>query len=428
MSIGKERVALALSKLRGRLGPGEVAVRLAPKSAEQRAFKPAIRPTKRITARSLDAAWAVLLGHTAARDGDRQAVADPGTVADLGRYERNIESCVGLVRIPLGVVGPLRVNGIFAQDDFYVPLATTEAALVASYARGARLVNDAGGCSATLLHSGLVRTPCFSFDSIASLGLFVNWLSDRHGELCDVAAGTSRHCRLIDQQVHVDGRHAYLGFVYETGDAAGQNMVTIATEAVCAHIAERSPVRPAGWIVESNFSGDKKASAMSFASVRGSKVTAEVSIPDALVRKHLHVGAGRMHEVWLNSALGAVMSGTIGIQAHYANGLAALYLACGQDVACIAESSVGITRIQAEGDMLRASVTLPSVVVGTVGGGTGLPTQQAGLNILGLAGEGNAPAFAEVCAALCLAGELSLTGAISAGHFASAHQRLARAR
>jgi hydroxymethylglutaryl-CoA reductase (NADPH) len=129
------------------------------------------------------------------------------------------------------------------------------------------------------------------------------------------------------------------------------------------------------------------------------------------------------------SALGGVMSGSIGVQGHYANGLAALYLATGQDAACVAESAVGVTRIELrEGDRLFVSVTLPNIIVGTVGGGTGLPSQTAGLNILGLRGAGKARAFAEVCAAVCLAGELSIIGALCAHEFASAHQRLARGR
>ena len=180
--------------------------------------------------------------------------------------------------------------------------------------------------------------------------------------------------------------------------------------------------------MEANFSGDKKASGLAFLTGRGRKVTATARLPAGLVERHLHTTVERMHDYWRMSALAGVMSGTVGVHGHYANGLAALYLATGQDAACVAESSVGVTRLEIRDGDLHVFVTLPSLVVGTVGGGTGLPTQSAGLRILGLAGSGKAPALAEVVGALCLAGEVSIIGALAAGHFARAHSRLARDR
>jgi hydroxymethylglutaryl-CoA reductase (NADPH) len=206
-------------------------------------------------------------------------------------------------------------------------------------------------------------------------------------------------------------------------------MVTIATEAICAYIQAATPIRPQYFFVDANLSGDKKAATQSFQSVRGKKVSAEVTLAAEQVRQRLHTTPERMADFWRMGALGGVLSGTMGVQGHYANGLAALYLACGQDVACVAESAMGITRFEvtSEGD-LYAAVTLPNLVVGTVGGGTHLPSQRACLDILGLAGPGNARALAEVCAGLCLAGELSLSAAVCAGQFTHAHQTLARSR
>jgi hydroxymethylglutaryl-CoA reductase (NADPH) len=225
----------------------------------------------------------------------------------------------------------------------------------------------------------------------------------------------------------MEGDHVYLVCTYTTGDAAGQNMVTLATEALCREIEARCPIAPLYWFVETNLSGDKKATAISFTSVRGRKACAEILLPAELVSAQLHTTPERMHDYWRMSALGGVMSGSLGVQGHYANGLAALYLATGQDVACVAESAVGVTRFELrEGGALYASVTLPNIMMGTVGGGTGLPTQAAALNILGLGGEGKARALAEVAAALCLAGELSIIGALAAGHFTRAHADLAR--
>jgi hydroxymethylglutaryl-CoA reductase (NADPH) len=227
----------------------------------------------------------------------------------------------------------------------------------------------------------------------------------------------------------VEGNHVYLNFEFTTGDASGQNMVTLATQLICDDIVARSPVRPLRHYIESNLSGDKKASARSFTIARGKKVTAEATLPADLIAKHLYTTPQAMTDYWRMSAIGGVLSGTLGIHGHFANGLAALYLATGQDAACVAESAVGVTRFEVTADGgLYAAVTLPGIMVGTVGGGTGLPTQKACLELMGLYGSGKARALAEVCAGLLLAGELSIIAALSAGHFASAHRKLARGR
>jgi hydroxymethylglutaryl-CoA reductase (NADPH) len=392
-------------------------------------LKPWIR-----TARGLDpaftaAAWRTLLKHSGASEADKAQLLDTRAEADLEAYDHNIENYIGTLRLPVGVAGPLRVNGTFAKGDYYVPLATTEAALVASYARGARLISAAGGATTALLAEGVHRSPGFAFASVTDAGLFIAWVVQNVDLLKAAAETTTRHGKLVEISPHLEGDHVYLVCTYTTGDAAGQNMVTIATEALCEAIEVQCPVKPLFWFVEGNFSGDKKASALSFLSVRGRKATASVDLPGDLVRSHLHTTPERMQDYWRMSALGGVMSGSIGVQGHYANGLAALYLATGQDAACVAESAVGVTRIEHRaGDRLFVSVTLPNIIVGTVGGGTKLPTQSAGLNILGLRGEGHARGFAEVAAAVCLAGELSIIGALCAHEFASAHQKLARGK
>jgi hydroxymethylglutaryl-CoA reductase (NADPH) len=357
----------------------------------------------------------------------RSALLDPHTEGETACYQHSVENFIGCVRLPVGVAGPLRVNGLFAQGDFYVPLATTEAALVASYSRGAQLISEAGGCTAMLVNEGLSRAPGFAFRTLEEAGAFVVWALSHLEEFRREAEATTRHGRLIDLRVTVEGNHVYLNFEFTTGDASGQNMVTIATEAICAYILAHSPVRPRYFFVEANLSGDKKASAQSFLSVRGKKVTAEVLLPADLVQRRLRATPRQMDDYWRMSAIGGVLSGTLGVHGHYANGLAALYIACGQDAACVAESAVGITRFEVtDRGELYAAVTLPNLTVGTVGGGTGLPSQRACLQILGLDGPGKAAALAEVCAGLCLAGELSIIGALCAGEFAQAHRRLAR--
>ncbi len=392
-------------------------------------LKPWIRPAKHLEPTFTAANWRILLANSGAGEADKSELYDARAQEQMERYEHNIENYIGTLRLPVGVIGPLRVNGIFAKGDYYVPLATTEAALVASYGRGARLISSVGGATTGTLAEGVHRSPGFAFASTTEAGLFVAWVIGAFDMLKEVAETTTRHGKLVELSPHLEGDHVYLVCSYTTGDAAGQNMVTIATEAVCRAIEAHSPVKPTYWFVEANFSGDKKASAMSFLGVRGRKVTASVELPGAEIEKQLHTTPKRMEDYWRMSALGGVMSGSIGVQGHYANGLAALYLATGQDAACVAESAVGVTRIELrEGNRLFVSVTLPNVIVGTVGGGTGLPTQAAGLNILGLKGADNARAFAEVIAAVCLAGELSIIGALCSHEFASAHKNLARGK
>jgi hydroxymethylglutaryl-CoA reductase (NADPH) len=347
--------------------------------------------------------------------------------ADLSGYQGNIENAIGLLKIPIGIAGPLRVNGLSAKGDFPIPLATTEAALVASYHRGCRAITAAGGCSAMVLYESVSRAPAFVFKTSADACRFVMWAVGNFENFQKIAASTTAHGRLIDLGCTVEGNHVYANFEYTTGDASGQNMVTLATQAVCDEIIATSPVAPLKHYIESNLSGDKKASARAFTSARGKKVTAEVMIPAGLIAKHLQTTPAEMERYWRISALGGVLSGTLGIQGHFANGLTALYLATGQDAACVAESATGVTRFETREDgSLYAAVTLPGIMVGTVGGGTGLPTQNACLKLMGLAGSGHSRALAEVCAGLLLAGELSIIAALSAGHFSRAHRKLAR--
>jgi hydroxymethylglutaryl-CoA reductase (NADPH) len=346
----------------------------------------------------------------------------------MEQYRHNIENFIGSVKVPVGLAGPLRVNGLFAHGDYYIPLATTEAALVASYHRGAQLISEAGGCTAMLVNEGVSRAPGFAFRNLREAGLFVAWVLSSFKTFLQVAESTTRHGKLIDIRVTIEGNHVYLNFEFTTGDAAGQNIVTIAVEAICAYIEKKSPVKPQYYFLEANLSGDKKASAQSFLQVRGRKVTTEVILAARLTEKWLRATPEQMANAWRMGAIGSVLSGGIGLQGHCANGLAALYLACGQDVACVAESAVGVTRAELTSGDLYVCVTLPNLIVGTVGGGTDLPSQRSCLEIMGLSGQGNAPALAEVCAAVCLAGELSLMGAVCAGELARAHRCLARAQ
>ena len=356
----------------------------------------------------------------------RGQLLDALTLQQMSAYGHNIENFIGTVRVPIGIAGPLRVNGLFASGDYYVPLATTEAALVASYTRGSQTLSDAGGCISVVINEGVSRSPVFAFKSVVEAGRFIMWATSQMEAFKTAAQGTTRHGKLEDVRFTLEGNHVFILLEYLTGDASGQNMVTIATEAVCQYIVQCSPIQPQYWYVEGNMSGDKKASSQSFQGVRGKKVVAEASLPPQLVQRRLHCTPRQMVDYYRVSALGGVLSGNIGIQGHYSNGLAAIYIACGQDAACVSESAVGITRFQENPDgSLYVAVTLPNLIVGTVGGDR-VPGQRACLDLLGLAGEGKGNAFAEVCGALVLAGEISIIAALACGQFTKAHQKLAR--
>jgi len=257
----------------------------------------------------------------------------------------NIENLVGMVQIPVGVIGPLRINGLYAHGDYIVPLATTEGAMIASYHRGAYVLSQAGGVSAMCLAESVSRAPGFAFNSLVEAAGFMDWVLQNAESFRGAVEEATSHGRLNDIKFSSCGTLVYLIFEYETGDAAGQNMVTVATEKVCNYIVAQSPYKPVRWYVEANLSGDKKASMLSFMGTRGKKVVASAQIPAKLVQRFLHTVPEEMAEYCRVSALGGVQSGTIGVQGHYANALAGIFLACGQDVACVAEAAVGITQM-----------------------------------------------------------------------------------
>ncbi len=341
----------------------------------------------------------------------------------------NIENLIGFAQLPVGVIGPLRVNGSTAHGDFYVPLATSEGALVASCQRGAYLISHSGGASAICLAEAVSRAPCFAFLDLLEAGLFLNWLLAQIDTFKAIVAAGSRHCRLTDLRISLIGKEVFLIFDYATGEAAGQNMVTLATEAICRNILAESPVKPQQWYLESNLSGDKKATMLSFLGTRGKKVVAEAIVERRLLERIVRTSPAAMVRYWELSVLGGLQSGSIGAQGHYANAMTALFIACGQDVACVSEAAIGLTRmdVTADGD-LYVSVSLPNLIVGTVGGGTHLPTAQECLKMLGCQGPGSARKLAEICAATTLAGELSIIGSLTAGDFARAHAAYGRRR
>ncbi len=350
-----------------------------------------------------------------------------GNQEDLSELKGNIENFIGFSKIPTGIAGPLLVNGTNASGVYHIPLATTEGALVASYNRGCKAASLAGGIRSIVITESVQRSPIFRFRDIIGIGHFLAWVVHQFDKFQEITSKCSNYAKLINVKTNIEGNQVNLIFEFTPGDAAGQNMVTFCTNEICSYILENTPAKPTQWYLESNLSGDKKANYQSFQSVRGKKVVAEVEIPREIVEGVLKSTPEIMEDYWKTSIVSLVQLGAIGSQGHIANGLTALFIATGQDVACISEATVGVNRFDVtESGGLYASLTLPNLIVGTVGGGTSLPTQRECLEMMDCYGAGNSKKFAEICCAMALAGELSIAAAIASGHFAQAHQRLGR--
>ncbi len=347
---------------------------------------------------------------------------------DPGALPGNIEHFTGVAQVPIGLAGPLLVDGEHAQGEFYVPLATTEGTLVASYNRGMKLLREAGGVRTTIMDDRMQRAPSFLFPSAREARHFAGWLDEHFDEIAAAAQATTRSGRLLDIQKFSAARMIYTRFNYSTGDAAGQNMTGKATFAACAWIKQHYPGE-LHFYLESQFATDKKTSTVNMLHTRGKRVVAEATIPAALVEQHLNVSTDKLFKARLVSQLGSFMSQVNNNGSHSANGITAMFIATGQDVANVAESSAayGFSELLPNGDYY-ASITLPALIVATYGGGTGLPTQRECLELLGCYGAGKVGKLAEIVAATVLAGELSLGAAVVTEEWVQAHDDLGRNR
>lgn len=340
----------------------------------------------------------------------------------------NIENFAGVAQVPIGIAGPLRIVGEHAHGDFYVPLATTEGSLVSSYNRGMRVLTESGGVKTTVVEDSMQRAPVFILDDARQAREFGRWIEAHFEEIRMQAESTTHTGKLLNIDQFAVGPMRYLRFNYSTGDAAGQNMTGKATYYGCEWIKQNYPGH-LSYFLSGNVDTDKKHSQLNMLLTRGKRVVAEAVLRKDLLKRYLHIDTAdllRAREVMM---VGAFIAGSASNAAHAANGLAALFIATGQDVANIAESHSAITysQVLANGDFYW-SVTLPSLIVATYGGGTGLATQKQCLEMLGCYGQGKVKKFAEICAAVVLAGETSLVAAILHGDWVVAHERLGRNR
>ena len=340
----------------------------------------------------------------------------------------NVEHFIGAAQVPIGLAGPLRVNGEHARGDFYVPLATAEGTLVASYNRGMKLLYAAGGVTTTVMDDRMQRAPAFIFPTAREARAFGEWLQDHFQEIRAAAESTTRAGHLQDIEQYSASRILFCRFNFTTGDAAGQNLTGKATQAACRWITDHYPGIEQ-YLLESNFATDKKSSQVNMLRTRGKRVVAEATIPDTLFCQIMHSSTELMFRARQISNLGGFMSGVNNNGAHSANGITAMFIATGQDAANVAESSAAFiyAELRDNGDYYY-SVTIPSLIVGTYGGGTGLATQRECLELLGCYGKGKVRKFAEIVAAAVLCGELSLGSAIVAEEWVEAHDLFGRNR
>ena len=351
---------------------------------------------------------------------------------DAADAEPNIENMIGAVGVPVGIVGPVSVAGGTVEGEKYLPLATTEGALLASVNRGCSVLRQSGGASARVLKSRMTRAPVFRVSGVAEAEAVLSWVRRHTEELREAAEATTSHGELVEVTPYVVGDSVFLRFGFDTKDAMGMNMATIASQAACDLVEGETPAELVA--LSGNLCTDKKPAAINAIEGRGRSVTADVEIARETLGSRLHTTPEAISEINTRKNLvGSAKAAGLGFNAQAANVIAAAFLATGQDSAQVVEgaNTITTTEVREAGETLYASVSLASLEVGTVGGGTKLPTQAEGLDVVGVRGGGdppgsNADALAEVISVGVLAGELSLLGALASRHLSSAHEQLGR--
>ena len=340
----------------------------------------------------------------------------------------NIENFIGAAQVPIGIAGPLKMVGEHAQGDFYIPLATTEGTLVASYSRGMRVISECGGAKTTVVKHSMQRAPVFLFDNALEARDFGKWLDGNLNSLRGVVDASTDVPQLTEIEQYIVGNMMYTRFCYTTGDAAGQNMTGKATLYACEWIRANHPLKPR-YILSGNIDTDKKHSAMNMIQTRGKRVIAEFVLKRDVARELLRIETEWLYKYRQIASVGTHLAGGAYSGAHAANGIAAMFIATGQDAANVAESHAGLNygELLDNGDFYW-SVTLPAMICATYGGGTGLQTQRECLEMMDCYGTGKGDKLAEIIAAVVLAGDVSLSSAILAHEWVSSHEKMGRNR
>lgn len=344
---------------------------------------------------------------------------------DAMAAEKNVENMIGAIQVPLGYVGPYKINGDYASGEFLVPMATTEGALIASVNRGCSVITKSSGAYVKVVNDEMTRAPVFRTENINHAVKVSEWIVENFDRIKEAAEATTSHGKLVSVTSFPAGRSLHVRFAYSTGDAMGMNMATIATEAASKLIEEETGAVMIS--VSGNMCTDKKPAAINSILGRGKTVVADATITKEILEEKMHTTAKAVAETCFRKcALGSAMAGSMGQNAHAANMVAALFIATGQDPAQVVEGSLCMTTCEDVDGDLYISVRMPAVEVGSVGGGTRLPCQKEALEMIGCSGSGNSKKLAEIVAAVVLAGELSTLCAQAAGHLGKAHSKLGR--
>jgi hydroxymethylglutaryl-CoA reductase (NADPH) len=341
-------------------------------------------------------------------------------------YEGNIENMIGAVSLPVGIAGPLLLKGEHASGEMLVPLATTEGTLVASYNRGMRAIRESGGAVTQVIHNEIYSSATFLTDGPAAADELAEWLADQQDAIRDLVAGLTQHGRFLRSDAISFGSRLVVNLVYDPADAMGINMITSCSYAVCHWLADQhSGLR---FFMPTALQGDKKSTSYGYRNGRGRSAQAHVRLPAAVIRDTLHSSSKAILAYHRNNIETAQLTGGLGFNMHVANGVTALGLATGQDVAYVAESANAQLILEPAGEDLLVSLEIPSLYIGTVGGGTGLPHHRSCLAMMGCTGPGSALRLAEIFAGACLAGEISVLAAIASDQFVHAHDTMGRNR
>jgi len=349
------------------------------------------------------------------------------SILEEDKTKPNIENLIGSTQVPLGIAGPVKIKGEFANGEFYLPLSTSEGALVASVNRGCSVINKSGGAETLIIKNEQTRSILFKVNSLKELNYFLFWLDNNYELLKKAGEQGEKFIEIKGIEPYVVGLNIWLRIKAFTNDAMGMNMITIAGKKIAEFITKNYKIK---FIAESgNMCVDKKPSAINLIEGRGKKIIASVNISNKIIKEKLRTTSSKLIDMnYRKNLLGSAASASLGFNAHFANIIAAMFIATGQDAAHVVDGSLGFTTVEKSKSGVNFSVTLPDLQVGTIGGGTSLPTQAECLSILGVQGSGNnnSSRLAEIIAAAVLAGEISLLAALCTKDLSSSHQKLNR--
>ena len=335
-----------------------------------------------------------------------------------------IENNIGYMNIPMAIAGPLSINGKYANGQFFVPVCTLEGSLVLSMSRGMYASGLSGGVTVKHFRQELSRAPIFIFNNLEESTKFQNWVHKNLAKIKRAAESTTSHGKVLRVDQYPIQNYVILDIVMDTGNAAGQNMVTLAAKVACELIQENTGYN---YFLESNLNSDKKSSIRNMLLGRGHAVIAETTIDDNIMKRILKVDPDILNDNWVFFPIVSSMAGTQGNGVHVSNALTAIYMATGQDTACVAENSIAHLGIERKENSLKFKLTLPSLTVGTVGGGTRLKMQNQNLALLGCEkGKNSSKKLAEIIAGATLGLEISLFCAIGSHTWTDAHMKYGR--